>query len=126
MNENSPFWHPDVSWDPVVRLRAGLYSEFLKDWFQVFPRDQFYIVTLEYFSKNTAAELERMYSFLGLSPYVGKKMEKAINNVNRVTKTVYKIPFLNETRKILLEFYYPYNVKLSKLLQAEDVFWDRS
>ena len=116
-------WHPEDVWDAVVRIRAGLYSEFLSDWFNVFPRNQFYVVTLDQFSKHTVTELENMYSFLGLP---GLNNDSKINTEIVWLKTGkrLKVPFWNKTKQLVNDFYHPYNVKLSKLLGADKIVWD--
>ena len=92
VNTSNKMWHPENSWDPVIRIRAGLYSELLSDWFNVFPRYQFYIVTLDQFSKSTNAELEKMYTFLEL-PKRNNNMKINIEKVHLKTKENLKYPF---------------------------------
>lgn len=50
-----------------VRLHNGLYSIYLKDWLQVFPREQVLVVRMEDYQKNISKTLEDIYHHLGLS-----------------------------------------------------------
>ena len=123
VNVSKPGWHPDTSWDPVIRLRAGLYSEFLIDWFNVFPRDQFHVFTLEEFSRDTVTKLQHIYKFLDLDPPPESILQGHFKHRSRATKTNFKMPFLNKTRELINTFYRPYNVKLSKLLESGGTIW---
>ena len=106
-----------MSWHPVVRLRAGLYALLLKDWFSVFPRDQFYFATLEYYSKHRVAVLNEIFEFLGV---------QRTNNVGRgsIRDNISKnIVISNETKRLIDEFYRPYNEQLVEMLNIRLFDW---
>ena len=123
VNTSDEMWHPAKSWDPVVRIRAGLYSEFLNDWFNVFPRKQFYVVTLDQFSKHTITELENIYTFLEL-PKLNSDLKIDTEKINLRSGERIKVPFWNGTKHVVKKFYQPYNIKLSKLLGADKMLWE--
>ena len=110
-------WHPDVSWHPVVRIRAGLYSFLLRDWFSVFPRDQFYFSTLEHYSKHRVSVLNDIFQFLGVS-----KTNKIGRGSKRSNKHR-KIKISNETMQLIDEFYRPYNEQLAVMLNDRKYNW---
>ena len=110
-------WHPDQSWDPVVRLRASLYSEFLTDWFKVFDRKQFYIFRFEDYIKDKLRYLNEIFQFLGLEPM------SSFTKTAPKRRTRNKISFPKETRELLNRFYKPYNKKLAKMLKDNRYLW---
>ena len=124
VDTSDKMWHPETSWDPVIRIRAGLYSEFLSDWFNVFPRNQFYVVTLDHFSKDTLTELQNMYTFLEL-PKLNNDLKMDTEKVNLKSGERIKVAFWNGTKQLVNEFYRPYNIKLSKLLGADKMLWEK-
>lgn len=50
-----------------VRLYNGLYSIYIKDWLQVFPREQLLVLRMEDYQKDMSKTLEDIYHHLGLS-----------------------------------------------------------
>ncbi|XP_041369103.1 carbohydrate sulfotransferase 15-like isoform X2 [Gigantopelta aegis] len=50
-----------------VRLRIGLYYEFIKEWLKVYPLDQMLIIRLDDYARDTRLTLQRVFNFLGLS-----------------------------------------------------------
>lgn len=49
-----------------VRPRVGLYYLYLKDWFAVYPREQFYITRVEDFANQKAKVASEIFDFLEL------------------------------------------------------------
>lgn len=90
----------------VVR---GLYARQIKRWLEYYPKEQILILISEDFFKNTQKNMDKIYAFLGLSPfkhaYFPIKLESSVN-----------IPFQPETKRRLEEFYKPYNKELQQLL----------
>ena len=111
-------WHPDISWDPVIRLRASLYSEFLTDWFKVFDRKQFYIFRFEDYIQDRLYYSNEIFKFLGLDTLPG------ITNAPPKRKTHSKIQIANKTKELLNTFYKPYNMKLANMLKDDRFLWD--
>lgn len=48
-------------------LVRGIYALFLRDWMEVFPRDQFLILETEEVRRNPDVVLEQLVDFLGTS-----------------------------------------------------------
>ena len=98
----------------VHQTRIGLYSEYLEDWYSVFPVKQILVVTLEQYSANQSYVLNAIYRHLDLEPSADVLDLTHPRNVNNATFP----PMLTETRALLQEFYHPFNQKLARLLAA--------
>ena len=115
-------WHPDMNWDPIVRLRASLYSEFLIDWLKIFDREQFYFFTLEEYSANRLYYMNEIYTFLGLHTLKAEGvLARKLGVVN--FKTNCSISLHNKTKELLDHFYRPFNIKLARLLNDDKFLW---
>ena len=113
-------WHPDLDWDAAVRLRASLYSEFLTDWFRVFDRKQFYIFRFEDYVKDQLHYVNEVLKFLGLETLT------YLDDTVPQRQTRIKISFPDDTRRMLNEFYKPFNIKLSHMLGDDKYLWNDS
>jgi len=89
-------------------IDKGIYSQSLRKWFNYFPRDQFHFVITEEMRKNPQFIFTQALDFLGVKDYKLDKFE-----LLRVNKTTEMLP---HTRKLLNNFYKPYNEELYKLL----------
>ncbi|RXG50791.1 hypothetical protein Avbf_06282 [Armadillidium vulgare] len=122
-SDNFPFTVADII-RKKARLHVGLYSVYLKDWFKVFPRNQFLVIRTEDYKINISSTLQRIYKHLGLRNLPMSKL-----------RTISKMPFanrnkvrvnemLNETRKRIKNFYQRYNEELAELLNDQRFLWD--
>ncbi|XP_033111027.1 carbohydrate sulfotransferase 15-like [Anneissia japonica] len=97
------------------KLPIGMYSIFISDWLNAFPRKQLYFLTLTEWENNTETRLAEIFRFLELRP------------TGRITFDAKKPPInsrrykdmLPKTRLMLQEFYQPFNTKLVQLLNDE-------
>lgn len=97
-------------------LTWGLYYIFLKDWLEVFPREQIHIIRTDDFAADTAGVLEGVADFIGLKLKKGS-FQKLQNMRPHKTKTASATKQnASETSSILREFYAPWNQKLADLL----------
>ena len=106
-----------------------MYFYTLSQWLQYFPRDQFLIIRTEDLKENEAVVAAEMYNFIGAGTFRGKKLEKEEQSI----QTEKAQSFLHdnstedfmhpETKKLLLDFFHPHNVKLAQLLQDECFLW---
>ncbi|ESO85320.1 hypothetical protein LOTGIDRAFT_221353 [Lottia gigantea] len=110
------------------RIHFGCYSIFLKEWFRVFKRDQFYIARTEDYSEDIETHIEQIFKFLEVEPISKSKMNKIESQKrSRVTKSKKRSsPMLLKTQKILDKFYERYNQQLAKLLQNANFVWSES
>ena len=105
----------------VHQTRMGLYSEYLEDWYSVFPAGQILVVTLEQFSANQTYVLNKIYRHLELKPLADslRHIQDAPRNANKHGF----LPMLTETRELLREFYRPFNKKLAQMLGQDMFLW---
>ena len=47
-----------------MRIHIGMYVVFLKEWFDVFPRSNFYILRTEDYEKDMLLQLTAIFDFL--------------------------------------------------------------
>jgi len=98
------------------KLARGFYVEQLLVWFELFSKNQILIISSEEFASNTKNVMNDIFQFLNLPEYEIPNIEKV--NVSKYSK-------MNpETRKILIEFFKPYNEQLYKFLNRK-FDWDK-
>jgi len=97
-------------------LSRGLYAAQLEPWFKTFPSNQILTVSSEELSKNTQNTLKQIFQFLEIPNSTISDLTK--QNVRKVP------PMKDETRKLLIEYYKPYNEKLYKLVNKR-FDWDK-
>ena len=97
-------------------LTRGTYVNGLKKWLNTFPRDQFFFQDSESFFKNPSIALNQIYEFLNLPKFQAKQYPHYNSR---------KYPSMKpETRKLLIEYFKPYNEKLYKLI-GKSFDWDK-
>ncbi|XP_072174939.1 carbohydrate sulfotransferase 15-like isoform X1 [Diadema setosum] len=109
-----------------LRLNVGLYSVFIRQWLERFPREQFYILRTEDWAKDPAKELAQIFAFLGLYPLPSSVL-KNVTTQGRENKRrdpdVLLGQMLPESKRLLDAFYQPFNEDLSRLLGNDDYLW---
>ena len=112
--ENENYWSL-----PLFRysyLERGKYAKNLKSWFEIFPKDQFLIISSEDFSSKPQETVNNIFQFLNLSTHTIRNLEK--KNVRKAAK-------MNEkTRNELIEFFKPHNERLFKMINKK-FDWDK-
>ena len=92
-----------------------MYVNKIKTWFDLFPKNQIQILPTDLLTKEPRKFLKRTFEFLGVSNYPIKNLQKT---------NVGKYKNMNEaTKKILTDFYKPYNEKLFELI-GKRLEWD--
>lgn len=89
-------------------LARGLYIKFLEQWLQVFPREQFLILSSEEFYANPDQKTGEVLQFLGLPEYHLLQYKKYNTRPYPSIST--------ETRSLLQNYYQPYNQQLEDFL----------
>ena len=99
-----------------------MYSEFLGEWLASFPRDQLLFLRNEDYKVAQREHMDAVFGFLGVrnltEPEWGTVMSMPVKNVGKD-----KSEMLPETRKLLSQFYAPYNAMLAKLLNDDRYLW---
>ncbi|XP_076446286.1 carbohydrate sulfotransferase 15-like [Babylonia areolata] len=107
-----------------IRLFIGVYSVFVEDWLLRFPRDQMLFIRLEDVQSG-ADTVPAVFRFLGLAA-PNSTMESIValgrRNVGRVSRSIG--PMWNETRRLLDDFYRPFNARLAHILQDSRFTWE--
>lgn len=96
-------------------LARGIYSEQLKTWHELFPKDQLLFIKTEDLEKDPIKTFNEVFDFLNLPKFTIKNFEK--QNVGKYT------PMKEETRKFLINFYKPHIKEFQKLINNK-FGWD--
>ncbi|XP_076434560.1 carbohydrate sulfotransferase 15-like isoform X1 [Babylonia areolata] len=108
-----------------LRLEKGLYAVFLSDWLRVFPRHQLHIFRFEDYVQDIAGHLKGLFHFLGLKAVPDEKLHHlaslSVYNKGRHYNTG---PMLPETRRLLQEFYAPFNAQMAALMNSDKYLWE--
>ena len=93
------------------KLARGFYAEQLIPWFELFPKNQILVISSEELASNTKNTVNEIFKFLNLPEYEIPNIDKV--NVSKYSK-------MNpQTRKILIDFFKPYNEQLFKFLDKK-------
>ncbi|MFW9929364.1 MAG: sulfotransferase domain-containing protein [Candidatus Thorarchaeota archaeon] len=97
-------------------LTKGLYINYIKRWFEFFPKNNILIIKAEDFFSNPEKITNQTFEFLSLPPIKLKRYE--------IMRKGFESQLKPETRRKLLEYFKPYNEKLYKFLDR-DFEWDK-
>lgn len=90
-------------------LKASLYICHLERWMNLFPKENFLILSNEDLNNNPNLVMEQTFEFLGLTNY-------QIDQYHRFKQGAYK-PIAQEIHQRLLKFFNPHNQRLEQFLQ---------
>lgn len=109
-----------------IRVAMGLYYVHIRKWLSVVPRDQLLILTLKDMNWNLTGTFHNIADFLQVErPHRKRWMQFVSNRCGKYTQSKIKYkdnPKLfmkTDTKKLLLQFYKPFNKLLSELLQKK-------
>ena len=110
----------------IVQIQLGMYSEFFEVWMKYFPREQFLVIKQENLSKEPRQSFDSVTEFVGISKLTdrqlfGKDGQQVKQSNIRAGR---KQTMLPQTRKLLYEFYAPYNKKLADLMGDPSLAYD--
>lgn len=89
----------------------GIYMHSLLKWFKLFPKEQFLVESTENLNSNPQKVFSKILNFLEVDDYI-------LNNYDIYRKNEY-IGLKKQTRKMLEEFYKPYNEELINYLEVK-------
>jgi len=101
---------------PRSYISKGLYARQLQIWFDLFPKENILITSTEEMAFNPQHFMNKIFDFLNISKYDIKNPQK------RKSENYPKIK--SETRKLLIEYFKPYNEELYKLI-GKSFDWDK-
>ncbi|WAR27540.1 CHSTF-like protein [Mya arenaria] len=100
----------------IGQIWKGIYYIHFGEFYRVFPKEQILVLKLDDCKINYDECLNRTFKFLGISP-VTEEFYKALNTNYTVKNTrQYPARMWNSTKRMLEEFYKPYNDELVKML----------
>ena len=97
-------------------LSKGLYINYIKKWFEFYPKNQILVIKAEDFFSDPEKITNETLEFLGMRPLKLKKYEIMRKGLESQLKP--------ETRQKLVEYFKPYNQHLYKFLER-DFGWDK-
>ncbi|XP_047668501.1 carbohydrate sulfotransferase 15 isoform X1 [Tachysurus fulvidraco] len=110
-----------------VRLHVGVYVVYVLDWLSVFSADQLLVLRLEDHAADKKTSMNRVFRFLQLGHLSEQKeveiTERPASNTRRLADKNLG-PMLPLTRRVLTDFYSPFNRKLATVLQDNSFLWD--
>ncbi|XP_061187762.1 uncharacterized protein LOC133195824 [Saccostrea echinata] len=110
-----------------ARLRVGMYYVFLMDWLNIYPQNQILVIDFDEYTKDKRKILNKVAEFLELSKLTEAEsdifLEDHEKENQRSNQTKALGDMLPVTKKMLQEFYKPFNVKLSQLLKSKKFLW---
>jgi Sulfotransferase domain len=101
-------------WSYKMRSR---YAEQLERWLELFPREQFHILTLEELASDPQGTLDRVHEFLGLPSHRYEDLEPL--------HTATYGAITPEVRSWLTEYFRPHNQRLYELV-GRDLGWEHN
>jgi len=94
---------------PYVSM--AIYVRYLKNWLNIFPKDQFLFLKTEELNQDIKTEFKKICDFLNIPNFDLKYQGKS--NVGNYE------PMKSSTREKLLEFYKPFNLELETILGSK-------
>ena len=92
-------------------LQHGKYASQIKNWFDVFPRNQILLLDYQNLEKKPDDFIKKIFNFLDIQDYLISDKKKIYSNVYPETPLVIK--------KSLDDFFKPYNKQLENLLDTK-------
>ncbi len=109
-----------------LRLSVSMYYVHLIKWFRIFPREQLHVTRLADLASDPSGTMDKVWDFLGVPPKVKKIKKKVKANAWNKKKDGEDFKMFPETRKLLADFFHPYNVRLAELLDDEGFLWNEN
>ncbi len=102
----------------------SLYHDQLHRWLRLFPRQQLMIIQSERFFENAAETMNEVAEFLGLEPFEFQSADHLQRGWDAGASNVFERPqeypaMDDTTRRILTDFFEPYNQQLYHLIDAD-------
>ncbi|XP_060603724.1 carbohydrate sulfotransferase 15-like, partial [Ruditapes philippinarum] len=99
----------------LSRIEIGLYHTHLANFMKVFPKNQMLIISKEMLDKDPAKILQKIFDFLDVGPIKDPIVWQHITSYRNTEHSRPIGDMKPETRKLIQDFYYPHNSRLTKL-----------
>ena len=109
-----------------VRIGMSIYYAHLIKWFNVFPREQFHMMRQEDLMSDPSNAMDKVWEFLGKphkSTFKLPSETEVYGNEWSAMDDGANFKMFPHTRKLLKDFYQPYNARLAELLHDEQFLW---
>ena len=115
-----------------IRLEVGFYYLYIRRWLAVLPREKFLFLTTEELHRDFSGVSQQISDFLGLGLNVDALGSAFNSSLVSSCKNVQSrfdyhgdsaLQMRNDTRRLLYDFFDPFNQKLSELLQDRKYLW---
>nr|KAI8768830.1 carbohydrate sulfotransferase 15-like [Biomphalaria glabrata] len=119
-------YNSSVAGKSRVRLRVGLYYQYLQEWLTLFPRSQVAVVRLEDYSAKPLSTVRQVHTFLQLRQLSDVEDDRVLAQPKHNTRRTSDRKFggmLDKTRELLHSFYHPHNLDLAQLLHDDRFLW---
>jgi hypothetical protein len=114
---------PDVySWTHgtwISYFNTGCYAAHLRRWFEVFPVDNFLILTIDELVEKTKISLRNITDHVGVNPFAGEAIFPRVNSHSKPDG------LRGDLRGMLVERFRPHNEELSELLKRDFSHWNK-
>ena len=115
-------WMQDMvksGYNPLQRFRNSLYYFYVKEWMNVFPRNQLLMLKFEEYTTNPLSTLQEITAFLNVSMYNSTLTYDHIENRNNM----HVFQMHSKTYKMLSAFFSTYNQRLTELIKDDRFLW---
>ena len=104
-------------------LQIGRYYEFIHEWFQFFPRQQFMIIRFEDYIQDPASYAMKVWEWIGVTN-LQEWMLSYINRFNAINSGNVNIgSMMPKTRQLLHDYFRDQNEMLAILLNDNSFLW---
>ena len=118
------------SWGEVrANIAAGIYYDELRKWLQFYPRKNFLFLSTNDLASDPVGVMKNITTFLELDPGSDKDVHQWFSvKKNSRSKTFLSREFdmMPDTKRLLHDFYSPYNDRLVELIDDKRFVWTHS
>ena len=108
-----------------ARLGISLYYVHVARWLRILPREKFLFLRMEDLAREPYSLMQEVWQFLDLPMQSAEEMGDVLyehHNTNQLSH-MKSLQMRNQTKKMLRDFFQPYNEELAKLLQDDRFLW---
>ena len=107
-----------------VFISIALYYVHIQKWLSVVPRKRWLFITTEELSANKSQTMNRVWDFLNIPPMKEETQGRKYTQIFVDYHNNQSLFMRNDTRKILKDFFRPYNQMLADLLGNRKFLWE--
>jgi len=113
----------NFSYQRAAYLARGIYVDQLQRWMSLFPREQLLLLRSEDFYKEPAEIYKKTLAFLNVPVFEPKSLKQGYKQYNKSKDSDAPPKMDPATRKRLVEYFEPHNVRLYEFL-GTNLGWD--